>query len=238
MLPVDRPIISPVLIGRMREVEVLETVLHTVEQGTGQVVLLAGEAGVGKSRLVAEIRRRAALDHWTIFAGQCFERDALFPYAPVIDALRAFIGPQPAAVVADLLGVQGAELVKLLPELALSIASLRPTPPLDPEAEKRRLFEALVQFLARSTQVPRPAPLLLILEDIHWCDETSLDFLHLLARRLATLPILLLATYRREEVSPGLKQLLAQLGRGRLARENRAGTTQPQRCPHHDPGDL
>ncbi len=219
MLPVDRPIISPVLIGRMREVEVLETVLHTVEQGTGQVVLLAGEAGVGKSRLVAEIRRRAALDHWTIFAGQCFERDALFPYAPVIDALRAFIGPQPAAVVADLLGVQGAELVKLLPELALSIASLRPTPPLDPEAEKRRLFEALVQFLARSTQVPRPAPLLLILEDIHWCDETSLDFLHLLARRLATLPILLLATYRREEVSPGLKQLLAQLGRGRLARE-------------------
>ena len=197
----DKPITSPLLIGRTQEVEKLETTLRTVRQGTGQLVLLAGEAGVGKSRLVADLRRRAALDHWTILAGYCFERDAVFPYAPMIDALRAFIGPQPAAGVADLLGVLAAELVKLLPELALAIANLQPTSPLDPEAEKRRLFEALLQFLARLTQAPQPAPLLLILEDLHWCDETSLDFLHLLARRVTAYPIFLLVTYRREEVS-------------------------------------
>ncbi|MBI3960299.1 MAG: AAA family ATPase [Chloroflexi bacterium] len=212
-------IVSPVLVGRTREVEALETVLRTVRQGAGQVVLLAGEAGVGKSRLVAELRRQAALEQWTILAGNCFERDAVFPYAPIIDALRAFVGPQLGAVVADLLGVLAAELVKLLPELTLAIANLRPTAPLDSEAEKRRLFEVLVQFFTRLTQAPRPAPLLLILEDLQWCDETSLDFLHLLARRLAALPVFLLATYRSEEVSSNLRQLLVQLDRGRLSRE-------------------
>ena len=70
MLAIDRPILSPVLVGRMREVDVLETTLRTVRQGAGQVVLLAGEAGVGKSRLVAELRQRAAADHWTILADQ------------------------------------------------------------------------------------------------------------------------------------------------------------------------
>jgi tetratricopeptide (TPR) repeat protein len=219
MSTLDRAIISPVLVGRTREVAMLAAALQTAQQGTGQVVLLAGEAGVGKSRLAAELRRQAALGQWTILAGHCFERDALFPYAPIIDALRAFIGPQPEKVVAERLGMLAAELVKLLPELALAIAHLQPTAPLDPEAEKRRLFEALIQFFTRVTQAPRPAPLLLILEDLQWCDETTIDFLHLLARRLTVLPILLLATYRREEVAPPLRQWLVQLGRARLSRE-------------------
>ncbi len=214
-----RAIVSPVLVGRSQEVEALETVLRAVGQDRGAVVLLAGEAGVGKSRLVAEVRQQAALEQWTILAGHCFERDGVFPYAPLIDALRAFVGPQSGAVVADLLGELAAELIKLLPELSLAIANLRPTPPLDSEAEKRRLLAVLVQFLVHLTQAPRARPLLLILEDLQWCDETSLDFLHLLARRLATFPILLLATYRSEEVSPSLRQWLVQLERGRLSHE-------------------
>jgi len=214
----DRAIVSPVLVGRSREVETLEAVLRAVGQGSGQVVLLAGEAGVGKSRLVAELRRQAAQEQWTILTGNCFERDVFFPYAPIIDALRGFLGPRSGAVVADLLGVLAAELVKLLPELALVISNLQPTPPLTPEAEKRRLFEALAQFFTRLTQTPRPVPLLFILEDIQWCDETSLDLIHLLARRLAAQPILLLATYRSEEVSPSLRHLLVQLDRGHLSR--------------------
>ena len=215
----ERAILSPLLVGRSQEVEALQALLPAVRQGRGQVVLLAGEAGVGKSRLAGEVRRQAAREQWTILAGNCFERDALFPYAPLIDALRAFLGPQPRAAVAELLGPLAAEIVKLLPELALAIPDLRPTPPLAAEAEKRRLFEALVLFFTRLSQLPRPGPLLLIVEDIHWCDETSLEFLHLLARRLTGLPILLLATYRREEVAPGLRRWLTQMDRGRLCRE-------------------
>jgi DNA-binding NarL/FixJ family response regulator len=219
MVAVDRLITSPVLIGRVREVELLSTALRTLRQGTGQVVLLAGEAGVGKSRLVTECRQRAASDGFTILQGHCFERDLLFPYAPIIDALRSFLAPQPAATIADLLGVLATELVKLLPELALAIPHVQPTPALHPEAEKRRLFETLVHLLIRFTQGSSPAPLLLILEDLHWGDETSLDLLHLLARRVTAYPIFVLATYRLEEVSPHLQQLLGQLGRGRLAQE-------------------
>jgi DNA-binding CsgD family transcriptional regulator len=215
----DRAILSPRLVGRSREVETLGAALRAVGQGSGQLVLLAGEAGVGKSRLVAELRQQAALERWTILVGNCFERDTLFPYAPIIDALRGFIGPQPGGLVAELLGPLAAEIVKLLPELALAIPNLRPTPPLDPEAEKRRLFEALVHFFTRLTQTPRPGPLLLIVEDVHWTDETTLEFLHLLARRLTAQPVLLLITYRSEEVSPGLRQWLTQLGRARLSRE-------------------
>ena len=216
-------ITSPVLVGRSREVETLDAALRAVRQDRGQVLLLTGEAGVGKSRLIAEIRQRATQDSFTILEGHCFEHDFVFPYAPLIDALRAFLAPgspQGAAVaIADLLGALAAELIKLLPELALAIPNLHPTPALDLEAEKRRLFETLVQFLIKLTQGPRAAPLLLILEDLHWCDETSLDFLLLLARRVTTHPVFVLATYRHEEISPHLRRLLAQLGRGRLAHE-------------------
>jgi predicted ATPase/DNA-binding CsgD family transcriptional regulator len=219
MSSADKLIISPVLVGRAREVDMLETALRTAQQGVGQVVLLAGEAGVGKSRFVAEIRQLALTQNFTILEGHCFERDLGFPYAPLIDALRAFLALQPAGLVAEWLGVLGSELVKLLPELSLVVPNLQPSPALDPEAEKRRLFEALLHFLIKFTQ-ERPAhPLLLILEDIHWADETTLDFIHLLARRISAYPLLLLATYRHEEVSPAFKQLLVQLGRGRMAHE-------------------
>src|SRR4051812_27576305 len=141
MFSADKPITSPVLVGRIREVEMLETALRGVRQERGQVVLLAGEAGVGKSRLVAEIRQRAVRHSFVILEGHCFEHDLLFPYAPLIDALRAFLvsrsSQSAAAAVAELLGTQAAELVKLLPELALAIPNLQPTRALDPEAEKR-----------------------------------------------------------------------------------------------------
>jgi predicted ATPase len=103
----------------------------------------------------------------------------------LIDALRTFLALQLPTAVTERLGVVAVELVKLLPELALTMSTLRPAPALDPEAEKHRLFEALLYFLAQLTHGQPPLPLLLILEDLHWCDETSLDFLHLLARRIS-----------------------------------------------------
>jgi DNA-binding CsgD family transcriptional regulator/tetratricopeptide (TPR) repeat protein len=224
----NRPIISPVLVGRAREVAILEAALYAVQQGAGQLVLLSGEAGVGKSRLVAEIHQRALAQNFIILEGQCFERDRHYPYAPLIDALRMFFAAQSASVVADQIGVLGAELVKLLPELVLVVPSLQPSPALDPEAEKRRLFEALLHFLVRLTQQQPARQLFLTLEDIHWGDETSLDFLHLLARRISAYPIFLLATYRHDELSPALKQLLLQLDRSRMAPELRLPALKPR----------
>src|SRR5512139_3466894 len=113
-----------VLIGRTREVELLAQALHAAQAGAGRFVLIAGEAGIGKSRLVAELHTRATAWQFEILQGYCFEQDLSFPYAPWIDALRAFPAPKSPAETAALLGPLASELVKLLPQLSLFIPQL------------------------------------------------------------------------------------------------------------------
>jgi eukaryotic-like serine/threonine-protein kinase len=127
--------------------EVLERALHAAQNGAGGCILLAGEAGIGKSRLAAELGERASSTHFWILQGYCSEQDSSFPYGPWIDALRSFLAPRNAAELNELLGAFAPELVKLLPELSLLMPSVQPTPPLDPEAEKHRLFETLTRFV-------------------------------------------------------------------------------------------
>lgn len=91
MLPFEKPIVSPVLIGRAPEVEMLESALYAAQRGTGQCIVIAGEAGIGKSRLLSEIRHRAEAGRFLILQGYCFEQDLSFPYAPLVDALRAHL---------------------------------------------------------------------------------------------------------------------------------------------------
>jgi DNA-binding CsgD family transcriptional regulator len=209
MIPLlEKSVISTSFIGRAQQLAVLDQWLLQDDPGSCRVVLVAGEAGIGKSRLVAETRRRADQLGWQIEQGSCFEPDRVFPYAPLIDLLRNGLARRPSSEVAALLGPLAAELVKLLPELALALPGLTPTPRLDPEAEKRRLFEALSQFFSQT-----PAPLLLVVEDLHWSDDTSLEFLRYLARRLAAHPLLLLLTYRSDELHLTLQYFLAALDR-------------------------
>src|SRR5438128_579490 len=88
--------------------------------------------------------------------------------------------------------------------------------PLDPEQEKRRRFEILAHFLTSQTSAH---PVLLVVEDLHWSDDTSLEFLHYLARRCSAHRLLILLTYRSDEVRSGLRHFLAQLNRERLTQE-------------------
>ena len=118
--------------------------------------------------------------------------------------------------VASLLGPTASELVKLLPEFADYLPDLVTDSILDPEQEKRRLFQALSGFF---THLSMLQPLVVIIEDIHWSDDISLEFLLFLARHLATHPILLLLTYRSEEGNPALFQFLSGLDRERLTTE-------------------
>lgn len=213
---IDTPVVSPVLVGRTRELEILERALHAAQLRTGQCVVIAGQAGVGKSRLLTELRHRASVERFLTLQGSCFEQDSSFPYAPLVDALRVYLAQHTPPEIREVLGPLAAEIVKLVPELALILPDLEPTPVLDPEAEKRRLFESLCRFF---TGLAASQPLLIILEDLHWSDNISLDFLHLFARRLTAHPILLLASYRQEEAPSHLTHLLAQFDREHLARE-------------------
>jgi DNA-binding CsgD family transcriptional regulator len=217
-VPFERSIICPVLIGRAAQLDTLEGRIALSRDAHGQVALIVGEAGIGKSRLLAEISAHAAKQGFTIFQGRCFEPDRALPYAPLLDLLRAFLAAHSVDEIADGLGPSAAELVKLLPELADILPDGIPNPILAPEQEKRRCFQALTQFFTRTAA---RQPLLVTIEDLHWSDDTSLELLLILARRVAAAPIFLVLTYRGDEVQPGLAHMLASLDRERLAAEVR-----------------
>src|SRR5205823_2855242 len=210
------PILCPVLIGRGAELTALRLLVDRARSGKGQLVLLSGEAGIGKSRLVAEAKTYATAQGFLLLQGQCFPTDRSCPYAPLLDLLRSHLATSSSEHVDTELGSLASALSPLLPDLLPRPSDLPSLPPLAPEHEKRRLFAALAQLFLHPTT---KQPALLIVEDLHWSDQTSLDFLHYLARRCADHSLLVLLTYRSDEVHPSLSHFLAQLDREHLAQE-------------------
>jgi DNA-binding CsgD family transcriptional regulator len=211
-----KPIVCPVLIDRVDELATLYTLIDQASSGQGRVALLSGEAGIGKSRLVGETKAAAAAQGFLLLQGNCFQPDISSPYAPLLDLLRSSAANRLAATTATELAPFARELHLLLPDVVPLPPDQAPLVSSDPEQEKRRLFAALTQFFIN--QAARQ-PVLLIIEDIHWSDDTSLEFLYYLARRCPAHPLLILLTYRSDEVRPSLRHFLAQLDRERLARE-------------------
>jgi predicted ATPase/DNA-binding NarL/FixJ family response regulator len=210
------PIVCPTLVGRADHLATLHHLVEQARRGEGRLVLMSGEAGIGKSRLVAETKTHATAQGFLLLQGNCFPADHNCPYAPLLDLLRSLFNHPPGATTAVDLETFARDLFPLLPELAPASISLPPM--LEPEQEKRRLFAVIAGFLSR---LSAQQPVLLVVEDIHWSDDTSMDFLHSLARRCASLPLLLLITYRHDELRPPLMSWLAQLDRERLAQEIR-----------------
>jgi len=213
---VNRPILCPKVIGRTSEFAALGSLVEQAKGGQRRIALIAGEAGIGKSRLVTELKTTAVAQGFLVVQGACFPADLTCPYAPLLDLLRSFVASNPAATLTASVETLARDIFPLLPELVPDQTT--PSPRLEPEQEKRRLFAVLAAFfLQLSTQTP----VLLIIEDVHWSDDTSLDFLHYLARRSASQPLLLLVTFRHEEMHPELSSWLAQLDRERVAQEVR-----------------
>jgi predicted ATPase len=213
------PISCPVLIGRHAELNALHLLIDRVKSGKGQMVLLSGEAGIGKSRLATGAKTYAAAQGFMLLEGQCFPADRSCPYAPLLDLLRSHFASQSISEIATELQPFAREFAQLIPDLIPPLTDAAPTPPLtplEPEQEKRRLFEALTRWFSG---LATKQPVLLIIEDVHWSDETSLDLLHYLARRCARFPLLVVLTYRSDEIHPSLRHFLAQLDRERLAQE-------------------
>jgi DNA-binding CsgD family transcriptional regulator/tetratricopeptide (TPR) repeat protein len=151
--------------------------------------------------------------------GKCFPSDRTSPYAPLRDLLCSCLASlSEASIVADV-GPFARALSPLLPERVLllpELASLLPLPELSPEQEQRRLFASLADFFTRQAG---KHPLLLIVEDVHWSDESSLQGLQTLARQMSSRPLLLLCTYRSDDLHPPLRSFLAQLDRERVSEE-------------------
>jgi DNA-binding SARP family transcriptional activator len=201
------------MVGREGELAALERRLAAAEAGRGSTCLLAGEPGIGKTRLATEAGALARQRGFRVLDGRCDE-DGAAPYQPFVEALRAYLdraSPTQAAAVLPL--PVAAELVRLVPRLAETVTELPPVG----TGSGPALVEAMGEFFGRLTA--EEGPVLLVLEDLHWADEGSLSMLRGLARRAKELRLLIVGTYRDlpPDLQRGLEQTLAALHRERLS---------------------
>jgi predicted ATPase len=214
---------SPTFVGRVEELRTLEAARVRAANGEPAVVLVGGEAGVGKTRLVAELAARCAADGTRVLYGGCVPvgGDGL-PYAPIVEALRPLPDELGVDAVRELAGPSWRELARLLPSLG--------EPEAGPagQAAQARLFELLLGLL---TRLSRQTPIALVVEDLHWSDQSTRDLLAFLVRNLRHNRVLLVGTYRSDEPrSDRLGPWLAVLDRGgpvqrmELSRFDRAET--------------
>jgi ATP/maltotriose-dependent transcriptional regulator MalT len=206
--------LAPSMIGRREQLRELESYLQAVRGGAGQVVFLAGEAGVGKTRLIREFAAAArGRGGVAILEGRCYDEDPAMPYGPFVDAIRVAVRESGPEVVAQACDPWTDDLVRLLPELeAVAPATLASD---DPQIQKRRLFEAIYSLIRpHDPEICR----VVVLEDFHWSDQTSQELVHYLARAIARDRLLLIVTYRTDELHRRhpLTHLIAQLTRDRL----------------------
>ncbi|MFN2226070.1 MAG: protein kinase domain-containing protein [Anaerolineae bacterium] len=202
------------IVGRERELAQARALWQQAVAGEGQVLLISGEPGVGKTRLVRELAAQVQVTGGRVLFGQCYAEGGP-PYAPFAEILRhAFREAEdpatglPAQVVADLL--------ILAPTLQARFPDVPPNPPLDPQSEQQRILENTATFFAHLSQ---ERPLLLVVEDAHWAGSGTLALLRHLARRTRRRHLLLVSTYREAELdaSRPFHSALADLNRERLA---------------------
>ncbi len=180
------------MVGRDDELSILEDALLSALRGDGGAVVIGGEAGMGKTRLVHELIRRARRLGCTVMSGGCSEAELSLPYLPFLEAIGNYLAAQDLTALRDRLGPAADELAQLFPQMG------RAQPPTgDPLQAKLRLFEA-VQLLLRDAA--RGRGLLLVLEDLHWADPATRELVDYATRRLRATNVLLLATYRTDEL--------------------------------------
>ena len=221
----------PTSIGRKAPLRALLDRLNRAVSGHGSVLLLGGDAGVGKSRLIRDLKHESMERQIRTIEGRCSSTESSVPYAPFMDALRFRIAKGEGDAVAQMLGPLRTILVPIFPQLE---AGSSPTEA-SSEKDRERPFELIFSVLSRFAS---DEPMLLVLEDVHWADQTSLELLHHIAHRVTSLRMMVVATYRSDELHAGhpLRRMLGSLARERVGEEmrlqplDRGETTEMLKC--------
>ncbi len=195
--------------GREAELRVLVEHWSAVQAGECRLTLLAGEPGIGKTRLAAELAQLGYADGATVLYGRCDE-DMGFSFQPFVGALQYFAECTDAGALGAQLGPHGGDLVRLYPALASIVPELGPPLQSDPEAERYRLFDAVSGWLRAATA---PRPVVLILDDLHVAAKPTLQLLRHVLRGATTSRLFVIATYRDTELgrTAPLAEMLAEL---------------------------
>src|SRR3954447_2547465 len=171
---------TSLLLGREREVAELDEALALAAQGTPQIVLVGGDAGIGKTTLVADVARRSADGGFTVATGHGLDIEAGISFAPVVEAVRSLLGG--------------------LDDLEARPSARRMLTLLDPEVPRRvETFHALDDLAATVLEAATAGPVLVVLEDMHWADRSTQDFAAVLSRT-ARGRLLFVLTFRSDEL--------------------------------------
>ncbi len=185
-------VLCPTLVGRAAELSSMEDALLAALRGDGGVLILGGEAGMGKTRLVGELTSRAHRLRCAVMSGACSEAELSLPYLPFLEAIGNRLTTEHMDELRQRLGAAADELSQLFPQLGRPAAAGG-----DPTQAKLRMFEAILLLLRDAA---RERALLLVLEDLQWADPGTRELLDYMTRRLRSTNVLVLATYRMDEM--------------------------------------
>ena len=173
-----RRLTSPIFVGRSEELKTLLSTADSAADGHPALILIGGEAGVGKSRLVEEAVARLSADSWLVIEGGAVAlgEDGL-PFGPIVEALRSLARQVDPDVIAEAAGPSLPELARLVPEV--SAVSSEIAPPGQTEWLQTRIFEGALRLFGRLGEA---SPVLLVIEDMHWADRSTRDLLAFLTR--------------------------------------------------------
>ena len=202
---------TPVVSGRAAEQAILDAAWTNAAAGRGQIVLLGGEPGIGKTFLAAEAARLFHAQGATVLFGHCDE-DVPLPYRPFVDACRHAVAHASDDLLARYVKIHHGDLVHLVPELRDRIPDLSPPLAAEAGAERYMLFEAAVGLLA---MIAEQAPVVLVLDDLHWGSASDTALLKHIVRAMPSLRLLIIGTFRDSDIGPNhpLALLLADLRR-------------------------
>src|SRR5579875_2471878 len=198
-------------VGREHERELLTDCLSRTVGGNGRVMILTGPPGIGKTRIAREAGHDAQGHEFVVLSGNCYDRDDSVPFTPFVEAIERLLGPnQNPAALRQMLGGQGPELSRLLPQLRLLFPERPTLLQSSPEQSRRVLFNAVQEFIRRQSSAK---PLLLVLEDLHWADDGTLSLLIHLARSISSMKLMIIATHRNDSIDmkPPLTKALEEL---------------------------
>jgi tetratricopeptide (TPR) repeat protein len=205
---------AELFVGRERERVELDSALADAMAGRGRMLLIAGEPGIGKTRLAERVAASAEERGANVIWGRCWEGEGAPAFWPWVQVIRSYMERCDVRALAAQMGIGAPHIAHIVPELRTLLPDLPPAAPLDSEQARFRLYDACATFLRCAAG---DTPLMLVLEDLHWADKSSLLLLQFLAREVSAARMLIVGTYRDVEVSPGhpLGEVLPRLRRER-----------------------
>lgn len=203
---------SATFVGRTAERGALDRALSQTMSRAGRVVMIDGPAGVGKTRLTAELCAEAASKGALVLSGNCYDREDAVPFTPFVEMLEAALEYNGLERFRQALGDDAAEVARLLPQLRRLIPDLPPPMDLPPEQSRRILFRAIGELLIRTAA---NTPLVLVIDDLHWADEGTFALLGYLSHLVLQTRSMIVGTYRDFELHPAhpLAKMLDELVR-------------------------